>query len=61
MLELLEQHPLGDAGADAAIRTAVAMELLAADPKEAESIVNAIATPRTRSWAYVQLAEALPD
>ena len=44
-LELLEQHPLGDPGTDAAIRTRVAIELLTTDPKEAESVVNALATP----------------
>jgi hypothetical protein len=61
VLELLEQHPLGDASADAGIRSAVATELLTTDPKEAESAVNTIASPGLRSWAYVQLAEALPD
>jgi hypothetical protein len=61
VLDLLEQHPIGDPGADAAIRTTVATELLPADPKEAESIVNAIASPMSRAWAYAQLAEALPD
>jgi hypothetical protein len=61
VLDLLEQHPLGDPGAEAAIRTTVATELLSADPKEAESIVNAIASPMSRAWAYVRLAEALPD
>jgi hypothetical protein len=61
VLDLLEQHPLGEPIADAAVRTLVAMELLTADPKEAESIVNAIARPDLRAWAYVQLAEALPE
>ncbi len=61
VLDLLEQHPLGDPGTEAAIRTTVATELLSADPKEAESIVNAIASPMSRAWAYVCLAEALPD
>jgi len=60
-LELLEQHPFADSKADAAIRMRVATELLTADPREAESIVTAIASPESRAWAYVQLAEALPD
>lgn len=60
VLDLLELHPFAEPDADAAIRTLVAMELLTADPKEAESIVNAIAIPEHRAWAYVQLAEALP-
>ena len=44
-----------------AIRNMVATELLATDPAEAESIVDAIASPETRAWGYVRLAEALPD
>ncbi len=40
--------------------TRIATELLATDPVEAESIVDAIASPRNRALGYVWLAEALP-
>jgi hypothetical protein len=59
VLELLEMHPLQDPGADAAIRWRVAAKLLTVDPKEAESVVNAIASPKLRALAYVWLADAL--
>jgi len=60
VLELLEKHPFQDPSYDATIRYRVAAELLAADPMEAESIVNAIASPEVRARAYVWLVEALP-
>ena len=60
VLELLEKHPFGDPSADSTIRQMVAAELLATDSNEAESIVNAIASPERRAYAYVFLADALP-
>jgi len=60
VLELLEKQPFQDPGLDATIRYRVATELLATDPIEAESIVNAIASPALRAHAYKWLAEALP-
>ena len=60
MLELLEKHPFQDPSFDASLRNRVATELLATDPVEAESIVDAIASPRGRALGYVWLAEALP-
>jgi hypothetical protein len=48
------------ANADSTIRQMVAAELLATDPKEAESIDNAIESPELRAYAYVWLADALP-
>ncbi len=60
MLKLLDQNFLGDPSGNAAIRTRVAIERLATDPGEAELIVDAIAQPAQRSWAYATLAAALP-
>ncbi len=59
-LELLEKQHFQDAGLEAGLRYRIAAELLATDPVEAESIVDAIASPRHRALGYVWLAEALP-
>ncbi len=61
VLELLETHPMQNPGLDLAIRKMAATEILATDPLEAESIVNAIANAKNREWAFVELAAALTD
>jgi hypothetical protein len=61
VLELLEKHPFQNAGMESSIRKMVATELLATDPSAAESIVKALPIAEGRPWAYVELAEALPD
>ncbi len=61
VLELLEDHPMQNPGIESSIRKMVATEILATDPLAAESIVKAIPNPKSREWAYVELAAALPD
>ncbi len=61
VLDLLEKHLFQNADRESSIRRMVATELLATDPAAAESIVKAIPKPEYRSWAYVELAAALPD
>jgi hypothetical protein len=61
VLELLEKHPMQNAGMESSIRKMVATELLATDPSAAESIVKGLPNPGYRAWAYLELATALPD
>ncbi len=58
---VLEKHPFENASNESSIRKMVATELLPTDHLAAESIVKALANADTRSRAYVELAEALPD
>ena len=59
-LELLGKHPFQAPFWEADLQIAIATELLATDPVEAESIVAAIANPGVRVLGYAALAEALP-
>jgi hypothetical protein len=61
VLALLEEHPIQNAGMESSIRKMVATEILATDSLAAESIVKAIPNLKSREWAYVELAAALPD
>ena len=59
-LQLLEAHHLTTPGAEASLRSTIAVKLLATDPVEAESLVSAIADARERGAGYLWLAAALP-
>ncbi len=59
-LELVETQRFQDPSLDASLRFRIAVELLAADPVEAESVIAAIPVPDLRASGYVWLAEAVP-
>jgi hypothetical protein len=59
-LRLLEAQHLRMPGADASLRSRIAVQLLPTDPIEAESLVGAIADARERAAGYQSLAAALP-
>jgi Carboxypeptidase regulatory-like domain len=59
-LDLLGKHPFQDPSWEAGLQIAIATELLATDPVEAESIVAAIANRGDRVFGYAELVAALP-